>query len=205
MKDYKTLLKQVPKLGFTINIVVDEKNSTFHQSTEKNNNWIELLLRISSVLKNFLNEGFVVVNIKLFENPKAKEPIFQWKLPKENSTPNQKDIQKLISIYNSRETAREMFQQANFKEKNGETEDSIKIYKKIIDKFNSPFKYDAYILNESIYTYESLVKIIDYYKKNDNKKQAMEYVKIFLNRIQYSTAKGEFYFKEKEYTEWIQE
>jgi hypothetical protein len=37
------------------------------------------------------------------------------------------------------------------------------------------------------------------------KKQAMEYVKIFLNRIQYSTAKQEFYFKEKEYTQWIQE
>jgi uncharacterized protein YkuJ len=169
-EDYKTLLKQVPNLGFTIEIVVDEKNSNFNSRTKENNKWIELLLKISSVLKNFLQEGFVVVNIKLFKNPKAKEPIFQWKLPKENSTPNQTDIQKLISIYNSRDTVSEMFQQANLKEKSGEIEDSIKIYKKIIEKFDSPFKYDAYILNESIYTYESLVKIIDYYKKNGSKK-----------------------------------
>lgn len=68
-------------------------------------------------LISFLKKGLSVINIKLYESFKAKEPIFQWKLTKENSNPNQKDIQRLISNYNSINTANEMFQEGNLKEK----------------------------------------------------------------------------------------
>jgi len=57
-EDYKTLLKKVSKLGFTVEIILDEKISKSIQKTKQDSNWIEILLQISSVFNILLKEGF---------------------------------------------------------------------------------------------------------------------------------------------------